>query len=215
MKIDNFDIESLRESVKGRMDSRRYSHTLGVERAAEAIGQIYLPQMTDSLRCAALLHDITKNESVEKQLQYCREFDIIIGDSDKISPKLLHAKTAAELILREYPAYVTDDIVSAVRWHTTGKDGMSIFDIIIYLADYIEDTRTFDDCVRLREYFWGSDPRNMTENDRIIHLYKTAVLSVDLTLKSLMGENAFIDEDTVRFRNYCLHEINVQEKGVN
>ncbi len=215
MTIDDSVLETLRESVKLRMDSWRYEHTLGVERAAAAIGEVYLPDMTGSLRCAALLHDITKNESVEKQLQYCSEFGIIVRDSDKISPKLLHAKTAAELIFTEYPDFATDDIVSAVRWHTTGRDGMSVFDIIIYLADYIEDTRTFDDCVRLREYFWKNDPESMSKCDRMIHLYKTVVLSVDLTLKSLICENAFIDEDTIRFRNYCLHEINAQKKGVN
>ena len=166
MEKSRFDIESLRLSVKCRMDERRYSHTLSVERMAAYLGELYLPEKVDELRCAALLHDITKNETEEKQLQYCDKFDIIVRDFDKISGKLLHAKTAAMLIGREYPEYATEDVVSAVRWHTTGYDGMSVFDMLIYLADYIEDTRTFDDCIFLRNYFFWAKPECMTEKEK-------------------------------------------------
>jgi len=208
------DIEFLRSSVRSRMDDRRYAHTLGVERMALHLGELYLPEKVDELRCAALLHDITKNETDEKQLQYCGEFDIIVRDFDKISGKLLHAKTAASLIEREYPEYATADVVSAVRWHTTGHDGMSIFDMLIYLADYIEDTRAFDDCIRVRDYFLNADPCLMGEKEKIVHLHKTAVLSVDLTLKNLISDGVFIDEDTVGFRNYCLRKIGDWKEGV-
>lgn len=212
--MKEFDIDALRQSVKGRLDEYRFSHTLGVERMAVTLGDIYLPERVDELRCAALLHDITKNECAEKQLQYCREFDIIVRDSDKISTKLLHAKTGAEVIKKEYPAYALDDIVSAVRWHTTGRDGMSLFEAVIYLADYIEDTRTFDDCVRLREYFFSRDAKTMSADDRLLHLQRTLVLSVDLTLENLISESSFIDEDTVGFRNYLLGEIGIKERRI-
>lgn len=209
MKKNSFDVEALRLSVGQRMDERRLAHTLGVEREAEALGRIYLPDMVDELRCAALLHDITKNETVEKQLQYCAEFGIIMRGSAKNSPKLLHARTAAEVIRREYPDYATENIVSAVRWHTTGRDGMSVFDMLIYLADYIEDTRPFEDCILLRKYFWDNYSEEMSERQRLNHLCRTAVMSVDMTLRGLMEENAYIDEDTVSFRNYCLREIGI------
>ena len=34
-----------------------------------------------------------------------------------------------------------EEILSAIRWHTTGKPEMSMLDIIIYMADYIEPNR--------------------------------------------------------------------------
>lgn len=207
-----FDIDSLRASVKSRMNAKRYSHTLGVEREAAALGELYMQGMIPELRCAALLHDITKNETVEKQLQYCAEFDIMLRDSDILSPKLFHAKTAAALISRDYAEYATENIVSAVRWHTTGRDGMSLFDALIYLADYIEDTRTFGDCVRLREYFWGKDPADMPDDERYAHLYRTMVMSVDLTVECLISESAFIDGDTVGCRNYYLNLLKEYDK---
>lgn len=200
----NFDIDSLRETVRCRMDSARYVHTLGVERAATALGEVYLPEKITELRCAALLHDITKNEKTEKQLQYLAEFDIMMGDFDKTSPALLHARTAAALITRDFSEYATDDIVNAVRWHTTGRAGMSIFETLIYLADCIEDSREYGDLIRLREDFWGASLKDMSERERLLHLYNAVVRSLDITLGHLIKRSAYIDADTVEFRNYCI-----------
>jgi len=204
MENSRFDVESLRLAIKQRMDERRYSHTLAVEKMTVRLGEMYIPDRLDELICAALLHDITKNESTEKQLQYCEKFDIITKDAAILSPKLLHAMTAAALIPSEYPEYATKDIVSAVRWHTTGRCDMTLFDSIVYLADYIEDTRTFKDCVCLREYFFGNNPWCMTYEDRLSHLYSTMVKSVDLTLGCLSTEGEYIDINTVECRNYYL-----------
>ena len=88
-----------------------------------------------ALRAAALLHDITKKCDFEKQLQYCAEFDIIIGNYDKLSPKTFHSKTAAAIIPRDFPEFDDEEIISGVRWHTTGHDGMTDFEAIVYLAD--------------------------------------------------------------------------------
>lgn len=202
--MNDLSIEKLREAVECRMSGKRYEHTLGVERMAAALGELYLPERVDELRCAALLHDITKNETVEKQLQYCAEFDIMIEASVLGSPKLFHARTAAALIPRDFPEYATEDIVSAVRYHTTGRDGMSLFEALIYLADYIDDTRTFEDCVRLRSFFWDASPEKLGEEDRLIHLYRTMVLSLDMTVRSLIADASYIDADTVACRNYYL-----------
>ncbi len=203
-QMNDLSIEKLREAVRCRMNGKRYEHTLGVERMAAALGELYLPERVDELRCAALLHDITKNETVEKQLQYCAEFDIMVEASVLGSPKLFHARTAAALIPRDFPEYATEDIVSAVRYHTTGRDGMSLFEALIYLADYIDDTRTFDDCVRLRSFFWDASPEKLGEEDRLIHLYRTMVLSLDMTVRSLIADASYIDADTVACRNYYL-----------
>ena len=43
-----------------------------------------------------------------------------------------------------------EEVVSAIRWHTTGKADMTLLEKIIYLADYIEPTRSFCDLTELR-----------------------------------------------------------------
>lgn len=210
----NLDREALRRAVESRMDGRRFAHTLGVERAAAALGELYLPDRIDELRCAALLHDITKNETAEKQLQYLAEFDIIIDNFDEIPYSLYHSVTGAAVARRDFSGYAADDIVSAVRWHTTGRRGMTLFELLIYLADYIEEGREFEDCVRLREYFWDADPEAMSEEDRLLHLYRTAVMSFDFTVAHLISKNEHIDINTVECRNYYLGLIRAIEKGV-
>ncbi len=206
--LDENKLCTLREKVKGYMTEKRYRHTLAVEREVCRLAEIFVPDEPYTalkLRCAALLHDITKVLSLEKQLQYCQIFDIIIRNGDELSPKIFHAKTGAEIAKRDFSEYVDGEILSGIRWHTTGRDAMTLFECIVYLADYIEDTRTFEDCVLLREYFYSevNDPCA----DKELVLTKTMVLSFDMTIKCLLSENALVDMDTIEARNYFIRKI--------
>ena len=192
---------SLREKIRPYLKEKRYAHTLAVERECERLGSLLLPDSVMKLRASGLLHDITKRADKEKQLQYCEEFGIIISDSELRSPKLFHAKTAAALISRDFPEFADGEIISGVRYHTTGRDGMTTFESIVYLADYIEETRTFPACIRLREFFWGGISAGAEPTS---HFYKTMVLSFDATVKGLIEDGAPIDRDTVEARNYFL-----------
>ena len=211
MDKTGFDIDRLRDAVRSRMDDRRYAHTLGVEAMAVRLGELYLPYKTEELRCAALLHDITKQETLEKQLQYIVEFDIMIRDFGELTPALLHSMTGAAVISKDFPEYATEDIVSAVRWHTTGRRDMTLFDSLIYLADYIEDGRDFDDCVLLRKYFWEAFPEKMNESERLAHLWRTMVKSVDFTVRQLTSSGRYIDVNAIECRNYYLEKINKKQ----
>ena len=141
------DTDRLRVTVADYMDSARYSHTLGVEREVRRMGEMYLPNDVEALAAAALLHDITRTQSAEKQLQYLEEFGIIKDDFENSPVELLHAVTAVGLIRRDFPEFADERILSAVRWHTTGRHGITVFETILFLADYTEDTRTYTDCV--------------------------------------------------------------------
>ena len=199
-------IISLRESLKaqnerGEMSDKRYNHTLEVERMAARIGAIYAPDKINTLRAAALLHDITKEYSTELQLKICAEREIQLTEQDVLAAKTLHARTAAALIPERYPELATPEVISAVRWHTTGKEGMSICERIIYLADYIDMSRKFGDCVALRNYFFGVDLDAMTEEERLVHLDETLLISYDMTMRGLIEKSAPISPETIAARN--------------
>lgn len=197
-------VKALPEKVRPYLKEKRYAHTLGVEREAEALGRIFLPEKILQLRCAALLHDITKKLSADEQISLCNSLGIHVEPRLIASPKLFHSRTAAELISVDFPEYADDEIISGVRWHTTGHQGMTVFEAIIYLADYIEDTRTFDDCVTLRKYFYDNLQKCSSYEDKVVLLRKTMVLSFDLTIKCLIEENAPLDTDTIEARNYYI-----------
>lgn len=44
-----------------------------------------------------------------------------------------------------------EDVCDAIACHTTGKYGMTTLDKILYLADYIEETRDFPGVDKARE----------------------------------------------------------------
>jgi nicotinate-nucleotide adenylyltransferase len=173
---------------------------------AVRLGRLYAPDKLDILGAAALLHDITKEYSSDKQLQICREFGIIISKQDILTPKTFHAKTAAALIPSLYPAFADDEVLSAVRWHTTGRADMTLTEKLVYLADYIDESRTFDDCVTLRRMFWEAEPEKMGETERRKHLDRVLIRSYDMTLAGLIAEGAPISDDTFRARNALIVE---------
>jgi len=200
-------LDGLKEQLSSAMSEKRYAHTCAVERMAVRLGELFCPEQISKLRAAALLHDITKEQPLEKQLQLCEKFDIILEPTAALAHKTLHARTAAALIPVVYPAFADKTVISAVRWHTTGREDMTITDKLVYLADYIDDSRKFPDCVRLRDYFWSAEPQNMDINARLAHLRDTLILSFDMTVRNLLGEGVPISLDTIDARNALLLEI--------
>ena len=201
------DLRALRERIKPYLKEKRYSHTLEVEEEAARIGAVYLPHKIGKLRISALLHDITKRAPLEKQLQYCEEFGIMLSAGDAASPKVFHAITAAALARRDFADTVDEEIISGIRWHTTGCDRVSLFSAIVYPDDYIGPSRPFHDCVTLRDYFWGEMPDGEDPLGQTVHFCKTMVLSFDLTIQNLIRDGEPICSDTVLARNCFLDRL--------
>ncbi len=200
-KYTNEMLDELKNSIKGLMSEKRYFHTCEVAKMAVRMGEIYLPEKTDVLCAAGLLHDITKEESPQNQLKLCELFGIPVSAEDRCAPKIFHAKTAAALIPENYPKFADEDVISAVRWHTTGRKDMTLAEKIIYLSDYIDMSRTFSDCVALREKFWSADFDSMTEQERLYHLDDVIILSYDITVRGLLEDGKLIDKNTLEARN--------------
>ena len=83
---------------------------------------------------------------------------------------------------------------------------MTVTEKLIYLADYIDESRSFDDCVFLRNKFWSADLDKMTDGERWAHLRNVLILSFDLTVKNLIAENSLIASDTFDARNELICE---------
>ena len=199
-------IASLREKVKNEMGEKRYFHTLEVEKMAARLGAIYVPEQIDMLRVAALLHDVTKERSVEEHIAICKEagLDATVGEME--SPKMFHARTAALIIPSKYSEFATPEIISAVRYHTTGRADMTMAEKIIYLADYIDMSRTFGDCVALREFFFAFDFEGTSYEEKVKHLTATLIMSYNLTIAGLLEDGKHINKNTFEARNYLILE---------
>lgn len=137
----------LREKTLEHLDEHRVAHVAGCESEAVRLAMRWGedPELAAE---AGILHDITKSLSFDEQLQLCEKYGIINDNSELEAPKLLHAKTGAALARDLFG--VSDTVYAAIRWHTTGKPDMSLFEKILYLADYIEPTRDFEGIDELR-----------------------------------------------------------------
>ena len=212
MNITDNMVDALRDAVRPYLTDKRYSHTLAVEEEAAFLGSLYLPQKTNELRCAALLHDITKKLSPEEHIGLCQELGITVTPDMEHSPKLFHAITGAALAEKDLPRYADPDVISGIRWHTTGYGGMTMFESIIYLADYIEKTRTFDECVALRKFFYDG-LREADGEDRKYRVFlETMIMSFDMTVRILTEEKSLIDRNTVEARNGFLVKLHGLEQ---
>lgn len=198
----------LRESIKTDpdMSDKRRIHTLAVEQMAIRLGALFCPDKTDILRAAALLHDVTKEYSVEQHTSIYRENGIEPTRDELFAPKTLHAKTAALIIPVKYPDFADSEVISAVRWHTTGHEGMTLTEKLIYLADYIDESRKFEDCVVLRKTFFSAAPEKMEMSERLALLRDVLIMSYDMTVSALLRENLPISPDTVLALNELICE---------
>lgn len=133
--------EKLEKELKKELDDDRYTHTLGVAYTAACLAMRHGEKMERAF-LAGLLHDCakTKNMDHKKMLSLCEKHEIPVTPFEKENPVLLHAKIGSFWAKEKYE--VTDEeILSAIRFHTTGHAGMTLLEKIIYVADYIEPNR--------------------------------------------------------------------------
>lgn len=133
-------LRKLRKEMKKKQDARRYEHTLGVEFTAAALAMRYGASVVDA-QTAGILHDCAKCLSDEKRLHICEKYGLPVSDVERRSPFLLHGKAGACLAEEKYGIQGKPDILNAIRYHTTGREGMSLLEKIVFVADYIEPGR--------------------------------------------------------------------------
>jgi nicotinate-nucleotide adenylyltransferase len=206
IEITESMLDGLRETILKKMSIKRFRHTVAVEDMVARLCRLYCPEQTAKLRAAALLHDITKELKAEEQKTLCAAYGLAVTELDLLTPKTFHARTAAAQIAVEYPEFADPTVLEAVRWHTTGRANMTLTERLLYLADYIDESRSFPDCVKLREYFWSAELDKMSESEKAAHLRDTLILSYDMTIRGLLDENSPVAKDTFDARNELVCE---------
>lgn len=203
MKLSEKQLLALREAIEKdpSVSEKRRRHILAVERMAVTLGELYARDSIEILRAAALLHDLTKEYTTERHLELLHEAGRSVREVEIRAPKTLHAMTAAQLIPELYPEFADPEIISAVRWHTTGRAGMTLIEKLIFLADYIDDSRSFEDCVALRRAFFDADPESMTAEERLSHLDRILTMAYKMTISALVAESCCINPDTLEAYN--------------
>ena len=136
------------EIVKDRLPDNRYLHVVGVLNTATGLA-VHFGVPEEKAQVAAMLHDIAKFSD--------REWMESIIKNENMDPLLLeyhaelwHAPVGAYVAATEFEVN-DEDILNAIRYHTTGRAGMSDLEKVIYIADLVEPNRKFKGVEELRQ----------------------------------------------------------------
>ena len=143
-----YNIASIEEKVRIKFAGKnRLNHILGVRKMAlKLAGDFNLDK--EKVEVAALLHDYTKYEPLERQIELIN--DQYIVERFKDAKEIYHAYSAANLIQEEFDIH-DETIINMIRYHVYGRIDMNIYEKILVLSDYIEETRTYPRCVECRQ----------------------------------------------------------------
>ncbi|MBO5929021.1 MAG: nicotinate (nicotinamide) nucleotide adenylyltransferase [Clostridia bacterium] len=164
--------------LRGRLTPKRFHHSLEVAKQARHLAKKYGTN-PEKAYTAGLLHDILKDTDDDSQLQIFKEFDILLDAVEKQAPKLWHARSGA--VFLEHILGIGDtEILEPVRYHTTGRAGMTMPDIVLYLADFTSADRDYPDVEIMRDltekdwraamqYALAYTVRDLKEQQRPVH----------------------------------------------
>ena len=142
-------MEEYKQIIRPMMGDYRYTHSVNVAEEAVALARLYGADERSACT-AGILHDITKEISGEEQLQIMSEGGIILDDVQKNAKKLWHS-ISGSVYVRSRLGIENQDIVNAIRYHTTGRAGMSLLEKIIFIADFTAAERKYNGVEIMRE----------------------------------------------------------------
>ena len=131
--------------VKKYLDADRWEHTVRVTVAAAEHARAAGVYEIDAITAAAL-HDCAKQLS-----EGAEELKGFMPPAGVPRP-VIHQFSGA--FVAEHTFGVKDELIlNAIRYHTTGRENMSPLEKLVYLADLLEEGRTFDGVEKLRKKF--------------------------------------------------------------
>lgn len=180
------------EILKTRLTPQRLYHSICVAEKAKELATIFNGDV-EKAYTAGLAHDIMRYEPAEKMLEMIEKDGQVLSDSEKSITVTLHA-IAGEIYLRKELNVTDQEILSAVRYHTTGKEDMSLLEKIIYVADLTSEDREYPDVNEVRE---------LAQKD----LDKTCLRGLSFTIEDNARKCRPIHIDTVKAYNYLAERI--------
>lgn len=187
------EFEQYCQKIEERLSPDRFAHSLRVvDKALDLAKQSRCSLDLEKLRLAALLHDYAKDMPPEELLSIAFEHGLVTAEAEKVQPDLLHGAVGAFLCRRDLGMSAADEeILHAIRYHTTGCEKMSLLDKIVYLADLLEPGRTFAGVDELRR---------ICEDD----LDAGLLFAFDSTIQYVLARKLLIHPLTVQARNWHL-----------
>ena len=190
------DITSILTELKMNLKASRYQHTIGVAYTAASMGMRYGIDIDRCLK-AGLLHDCAKCMDPDEMVALIEKSGEEPTEYELRNPQLLHQRAGSILAHNHYHV-IDQEILDAIRHHTTGAPGMSMLEKIVFIADFIEPGRYVAPHLKeLRELAF-------TDIDQcLLHI-------LDDTIEYLKSTGALIDPTTQETFEYYQERITLE-----
>ena len=176
----------IQEYLSAKLSAGRLQHVLSVQEMAVDLACVHKADVWHA-NLAALLHDSAKWMSTERLYREVERYGIRLDPVEKLSPSLLHSLIGAELAVEKFE--VTEfEVLEAIRKHTTGSPSMGIVSQVLYVADFAEPMRTYDEAHVVRKFAY-------TELERAVYHVARA------TIERLLEKGVMIHPNTLHTYN--------------
>lgn len=204
IEVQAHPVDSQDETFKGwlqdRLSEERYQHSLGAQKKAIELATYFQlhPEDVQKAGRAGLLHDCAKLMTPEMLLQACEQYHIEVSPEERESIQTLHPFVGAALVRTEF-GIEDEEVLNAIRYHTTGREGMSVVEKVVYIADKIEEnTRNPLYTQKINALLY---PRENTTLDSVV-LYL-----LDSTITFLIDKRQIIHPRTIEARNDLIRRL--------
>ena len=183
------NMEVIKANVRNFLDEKRYEHVKRVAKCAVELAKIYgVP--VEKVETSAWLHDVAKFFDLSVMIDLTKGKYPEVADKMSQSTAVLHGFAGAEFVRQNYDLFGVDDeeILDGIKYHTIGCENMSTLAKIIYLADAIEEKRSWEGVEKARELA-------KTDLDEAIKF------EIEEKLKYLLAKDSIIHPNVIKFRN--------------
>ncbi len=180
--------EQINKDIKERLTEHRYIHSIGVMKKAEELARFYGLD-SKKARLIGIVHDIAKQMKPSEIEEYISKYNVELDEIEKSNTELIHAKIGADISKRKYN--FDDQMVEAVKYHTTGHPNMDMMAKIIFIADKIEENRNYEGVEEKRQLAF-------------LNIDKAIIETIEYTTKDSINRGKMIHTDSIDTRNYLL-----------
>lgn len=178
--------ENYEAVIRPFLSEKRFRHSQCVRDAAVLLACRYGADKNKAAT-AGILHDVMKDLPREEQMERMKRYGLCLTPLERGAPKLWHAMLGAAFIKNDL--HIEDpEIVDAVRFHTTGRENMTLLDKVLFVADFISEDRDYDGVEKMR---------SAAEKG----LEQAAVEGIVFTVCDLAGNRKPIHPDTIAAYN--------------
>ncbi|WP_314340882.1 bis(5'-nucleosyl)-tetraphosphatase (symmetrical) YqeK [Leptotrichia wadei] len=183
------NMEVIKANVRNFLDEKRYEHVKRVTKCAVEMAKIYgVP--VEKVEASAWLHDVAKFFNLSVMIDLTKGKYPEVADKMSQSTAVLHGFAGAEFVRQNYELFGIDDeeILDGIKYHTIGCENMNTLAKIVYLADAIEEKRSWEGVEKARELA-------KTDLDEAIKF------EIEEKLKYLLAKDSIIHPNVIKFRN--------------